>query len=90
MQIELGGQQRTLRFGQYSHDLSIERWEERGSPADENPVYACAELIYACLVYDYREKEKNVDFDIDDVQIWQGFPTAASGDPWYDPPYAPH
>lgn len=27
---------------------------------------------------------------VDDVQIWQGFPTASSGDPWYDAPYAPH
>jgi hypothetical protein len=27
---------------------------------------------------------------VDDVQIWGGFPTAAPGDPWYDPPYAPH
>jgi hypothetical protein len=27
---------------------------------------------------------------VDDVQIWDGFPTAAAGDPWYDPPYAPH
>jgi hypothetical protein len=27
---------------------------------------------------------------IDDVQIWQGFPTVQSTDPWYDPPYAPH
>jgi hypothetical protein len=26
----------------------------------------------------------------DDVQIWSGFPTASPGDPWYDPPYAPH
>ena len=26
----------------------------------------------------------------DDVQIWSGFPTAAPGDPWYDPPYGPH
>jgi hypothetical protein len=27
---------------------------------------------------------------IDDVQIWNRFPTAAPGDAWYDPPYAPH
>ena len=27
---------------------------------------------------------------MDDVQIWKGFPTASPGDPWYDPPYAPH
>lgn len=29
---------------------------------------------------------------IDDVQIWNGFPTATatSSVPWYDPPYAPH
>jgi hypothetical protein len=27
---------------------------------------------------------------VDDVQIWGGFPTAGPGDPWYDPPYAPH
>lgn len=27
---------------------------------------------------------------LDDLQIWDGFPVAASGDPWYDPPYAPH
>jgi hypothetical protein len=27
---------------------------------------------------------------MDDVQIWRGFPTAAAGDPWYDPPYAAH
>jgi hypothetical protein len=26
----------------------------------------------------------------DDIQIWQGWPTAKQGDPWYDPPYAPH
>jgi hypothetical protein len=26
---------------------------------------------------------------MDDVQLWQGFPTARPGDPWYDPPYAP-
>jgi len=26
----------------------------------------------------------------DDYQIWSGFPTAAPGDPWFDPPYAPH
>jgi hypothetical protein len=26
---------------------------------------------------------------VDDLQIWAGFPTAAPGDPWYDPPYAP-
>ncbi len=26
----------------------------------------------------------------DDVQIWQGFPTVQSTDPWYDPPYAAH
>ena len=26
----------------------------------------------------------------DDVQIWKSFPTARAGDPWYDPPYAPH
>jgi len=27
---------------------------------------------------------------VDDLQIWQAFPTANSGDAWYDPPYAPH
>jgi hypothetical protein len=27
---------------------------------------------------------------IDDLQIWSAFPTAAPGDPWYDPPYAAH
>ncbi len=27
---------------------------------------------------------------LDDLQIWQGFPTAAPGDLWYDPPYAAH
>jgi len=27
---------------------------------------------------------------VDDVQMWSTFPTAASGDAWYDPPYAPH
>jgi hypothetical protein len=27
---------------------------------------------------------------VDDLQIWKGFPTAAAGDRWYDPPYAPH
>jgi len=27
---------------------------------------------------------------LDDVQIWSTFPTAASGDAWYNPPYAPH
>jgi hypothetical protein len=27
---------------------------------------------------------------VDDLQIWNGFPTASSEDPWYDPPYAPH
>lgn len=27
---------------------------------------------------------------LDDLQIWDGFPAAASGDAWYDPPYAPH
>jgi hypothetical protein len=27
---------------------------------------------------------------VDDLQIWSRFPTAAPGDPWYDPPYAPH
>ena len=27
---------------------------------------------------------------IDDVQIWDGLPTATASDPWYDPPYAPH
>lgn len=27
---------------------------------------------------------------IDDVQIWNGFPTATSSTPWHDPPYAPH
>ena len=26
---------------------------------------------------------------VDDLQIWQGFPTANPGDAWYDPPYAP-
>ena len=27
---------------------------------------------------------------VDDLQIWQGFPTANPDDAWYDPPYAPH
>ena len=27
---------------------------------------------------------------VDDLQVWQDFPTASPGDPWYDPPYAPH
>jgi hypothetical protein len=27
---------------------------------------------------------------VDDVQIWNGFPTPVAGDPWYDPPYAAH
>jgi hypothetical protein len=27
---------------------------------------------------------------MDDLQIWSGFPAARPGDPWYDPPYAPH
>ena len=27
---------------------------------------------------------------LDDVQIWSTFPTAASSDAWYNPPYAPH
>ena len=27
---------------------------------------------------------------MDDVQVWQGWPTAKQGDAWYDPPYAPH
>lgn len=27
---------------------------------------------------------------VDDLQIWSSFPTATAGDPWYDPPYAPH
>jgi hypothetical protein len=27
---------------------------------------------------------------MDDLQIWSDFPSARSGDPWYDPPYAPH
>ncbi len=27
---------------------------------------------------------------MDDIQIWKGFPRARAGDPWYDPPYAPH
>jgi hypothetical protein len=27
---------------------------------------------------------------LDDLQIWNSFPTATSGDAWYDPPYAPH
>ena len=27
---------------------------------------------------------------VDDVQIWQGFPTASAGDPGYEAPYAPH
>ncbi len=27
---------------------------------------------------------------MDDLQIWDGFPSASSGDAWYDPPYAPH
>jgi hypothetical protein len=27
---------------------------------------------------------------VDDLQIWTGFPAASAGDPWYDPPYAPH
>ena len=26
----------------------------------------------------------------DDYQIWSTFPSAREGDPWYDPPYAPH
>jgi len=26
----------------------------------------------------------------DDLQIWSAFPSASSGDAWYDPPYAPH
>jgi hypothetical protein len=26
----------------------------------------------------------------DDIQVWQGWPTAKQGDAWYDPPYAPH
>jgi hypothetical protein len=26
----------------------------------------------------------------DDMQVWQGWPTAKQGDAWYDPPYAPH
>jgi len=27
---------------------------------------------------------------MDDIQVWNAFPTAQQGDPWYDPPYAPH
>jgi hypothetical protein len=27
---------------------------------------------------------------IDDLQVWSTFPTATSGNAWYDPPYAPH
>jgi hypothetical protein len=27
---------------------------------------------------------------MDDIQVWKTFPTAQQGDPWYDPPYAPH
>lgn len=27
---------------------------------------------------------------VDDLQVWRAFPTASSGDAWYDPPYAPH
>ena len=27
---------------------------------------------------------------LDDLQIWQDFPTAAPSDSWYDPPYASH
>ena len=27
---------------------------------------------------------------VDDVQIWNQFPAASPGDPWYDPPYGPH
>jgi hypothetical protein len=27
---------------------------------------------------------------VDDLQVWRGFPTVSSTDPWYDPPYAPH
>jgi len=27
---------------------------------------------------------------IDDLQIWNTWPTAKSGDAWYDPPYGPH
>ena len=27
---------------------------------------------------------------VDDLQVWQDFPTANPGDAWYDPPYAPH
>ncbi len=27
---------------------------------------------------------------VDDLQIWQDFPTAKPDDAWYDPPYAPH
>ena len=26
----------------------------------------------------------------DDIQIWRGWPSAKRGEPWYDPPYAPH
>lgn len=38
---------------------------------EENPEHACAEVIYACLVHEYHAKEKNVDFDIDDIRFWQ-------------------
>ncbi len=27
---------------------------------------------------------------IDDLQVWNGWPAASSGDAWYDPPYAAH
>ena len=27
---------------------------------------------------------------VDDVQVWSTFPSAVSGQAWYDPPYAPH
>jgi hypothetical protein len=27
---------------------------------------------------------------VDDLQVWKTFPSAAPGDAWYDPPYAPH
>ncbi len=27
---------------------------------------------------------------VDDLQIWSTWPAAASGNPWYDPPYASH
>jgi hypothetical protein len=27
---------------------------------------------------------------VDNVQVWNTFPSVSSGAPWYDPPYAPH